>query len=99
MRSKNIGIKALINEYEEDTSCGREISLCVAGTLKIIWMKPMKDDNFKLKFKRGKKSIQLHIFQTKKTNPEIFSVIPRLQCKMQSIQKKTYAFSMLDQRH
>ena len=43
-----------INEYEEDTSYGPEISSCIAGASKIFRMKPMKDDNLKLKLEKAK---------------------------------------------
>ena len=54
-------------------------------------MKPMKDDNLKLKLEEAQIPSNCTFLQTKKTNSEIFSVIPRLQrthdCKVQSIQK------------
>ena len=41
-------------KYEEDTSYGPEISSCIAGASKIFWMKPMKDNNLKLKLEEVK---------------------------------------------
>ena len=54
-----------INEYEEDTSYGPEISLCIAGASKIFWMKPMKDDNLKLKLEEAKIPSNCTFLQTK----------------------------------
>ena len=56
-----------INEYKEDTSYGPEISSCI-----LFWMKPMKDDNLKLKLEEAKITSNCTFLQTKKTNPEIF---------------------------
>ena len=43
-----------INEYEEDTSYGPEMSSSIAGASKICWMKPMKDNNLKLNLEDAK---------------------------------------------
>ena len=61
-----------INEYEEDTSYGPQISSCKAGASKIFWKKPMKDDNLKLKLEEVRIPSNCTFLQTKKTSPEIF---------------------------
>ena len=61
-----------INEYEEDTSYGPQISSCKAGASKIFWKRPMKDDNLKLKLEEARIPSNCTFLQTKKTSPEIF---------------------------
>ena len=55
----------------------------------------MKDDNLKLKLEEAQIPSNSTFLQTKKTNPEISSVIPWLQCthdcRMQSIEKSSVA--------
>ena len=67
--------------------------MCIDGSSKIFWMKPIKDDNLKLQLEEVKIPSNCIFLQTKKTNPDIFSVIPHLyhahDVKMWSI-KKTY---------
>ena len=82
-----------IDEYKEDNSYEPEISLCIAWASKIFWMKPIKDDNLKLKLGEVKIPSNCIFLRTKKSNPDIFSVIHHLyhahDCKIWSI-KKTY---------
>ena len=75
------------------------MSSCKAQASKIFCMKPIKDDNLKLKLEDAKIPSDCKFWQTKKTNFEIFSVLPRLQrthdCKMESIQKTFVASTTL----
>ena len=67
-----------IDEYKEDNSYEPEISLCIAWASKIFWMKSIKDDNLKLKLEEVKIPSNCIFLRTKKSNPDIFSVIHRL---------------------
>ena len=49
LNEKQEYLQQSINEYEEGTNYGSEISWCIAGASKIFWMKLMQDDFLKLK--------------------------------------------------
>ena len=85
MRSKNTGSKALMNMK-------RTLAVDLKypnGALKTFSMRPVKDDNLKLKLEETQIPSNCKFLQPEKTNPEIFSVILWLQfthdCKMQGI--------------
>ena len=49
LNEKQEYLQQSINEYEEGTNYGSEISWGIAGESKIFWMKLMQDDFLKLK--------------------------------------------------